>query len=143
MRNGRRVAQPTADDAEGAVGDDAGQAGGHDDLRLELGRAVQDLGGEQGAGQRGAEDGGDAGAHAGRQQDAPLGRRGSRSSVASNEPKPAPIWAIGPSRPPEPPVPMVRALATILMSGTRGADHALPAVVGGDGRVGAVPLRLG
>ncbi len=46
------------------------------------------------------------------------GRR--RSKLPRNEPKPAPIWAIGPSRPPEPPVPMVKALAMIFTSGTRG-----------------------
>jgi hypothetical protein len=56
--------RPAEDQAEGAVGDDAGQGGGDDDLRLEVGRAVQHLGGEQGAGQRGAEDGRHAGAHA-------------------------------------------------------------------------------
>lgn len=44
----------------------------------------------------------------------------SRKRLARSEPKPAPICAIGPSRPPEPPVPIVMALATILISGTRG-----------------------
>jgi hypothetical protein len=38
---------------------------------------------------------------------------------ARKEPKPAPIWAMGPSLPAEPPVPMVMAEATILTKGTR------------------------
>src|SRR3954471_10923537 len=63
------------------------------------------------------------------------------SNPPRKEPKPAPIWAMGPSRPPEPPVPSVRALATILTSGTR-PDAALEVVVGADGGVGAVALRL-
>ncbi len=41
-------------------------------------------------------------------------------TLPSTEPKPAPIRAMGPSRPPEPPVLMVMALATSLMIGTRG-----------------------
>ena len=43
----------------------------------------------------------------------------SRSLRASSEPKPALIWAVGPSRPPEPPDPIVIADATILTSETR------------------------
>ena len=43
-----------------------------------------------------------------------------RSKLPTKEPKPAPIWAIGPSRPPDPPVPSVIALATIFTSGTIG-----------------------
>ncbi len=46
--------------------------------------------------------------------------RASRSRTrARNEPKPAPIWAVGPSRPPDPPEPMVIADATSLTSGIR------------------------
>src|SRR5580704_8303894 len=43
-----------------------------------------------------------------------------RRNPPSNDPNPAPICAIGPSRPPDPPEPIVSALATSLMSGTRG-----------------------
>ena len=43
----------------------------------------------------------------------------SRITVASFEPIPAPIWAIGPSRPAEPPVPIVTAADSIFTSGTR------------------------
>ncbi len=68
------------------------------------------------------------------------GRR--RSKPPSQEPKPAPIWAIGPSRPPEPPVPSVMALAMIFTSGTRGRNLSALEVIGGDGRVGAVPFRF-
>ena len=38
---------------------------------------------------------------------------------ARNDPKPAPICAIGPSRPAEPPVPMVMIEATVFTKGTR------------------------
>jgi hypothetical protein len=49
-----------------------------------------------------------------------LASRASRSSSrARNEPKPALICAVGPSRPAEPPEPMVIAEATIFTSGTR------------------------
>ena len=41
------------------------------------------------------------------------------SAVASHAPNPEPICAMGPSRPPEPPVPRVTAEATILTIGTR------------------------
>ena len=45
---------------------------------------------------------------------------GSRSStLESREPKPALICAVGPSRPPEPPEPMVRAEATIFTTTAR------------------------
>jgi hypothetical protein len=44
----------------------------------------------------------------------------SRNKLANREPKPAPICAMGPSRPPDPPVPNVKALATIFTNGTRG-----------------------
>jgi hypothetical protein len=37
-----------------------------------------------------------------------------RSRRASNDAKPALIWAVGPSRPPEPPAPIVIALARTL-----------------------------
>ncbi len=43
----------------------------------------------------------------------------SRSSRARHEPNPAPICAIGPSCPAEPPVPIVITEATALISGTR------------------------
>ncbi len=49
--------------------------------------------------------------------------RASRASRSSSrprkEPKPALMWAAGPSRPPDPPDPIVTAEATILTSGTR------------------------
>ncbi len=48
---------------------------------------------------------------------ASAGERASRR--ASSEPKPALIWAVGPSRPPEPPEPIVIAEETILTSATR------------------------
>ena len=38
---------------------------------------------------------------------------------ARKDPKPALIWAVGPSRPPDPPDPMVRAEATNFTSTTR------------------------
>ena len=38
---------------------------------------------------------------------------------ARMEPKPAPIWAIGPSFPADPPDPMVMAEAMVLITGTR------------------------
>ena len=41
------------------------------------------------------------------------------SRVAKYEPNPAPIWAIGPSRPAEPPVPMVMIDAADFTKGTR------------------------
>ena len=63
----------------------------------------------------------------------------SRSRLPSKEPKPAPIWAMGPSRPPDPPVPSVIALATIFTRGTR-PDLPLMIVIGRDRRIGAVPL---
>ena len=56
---------------------------------------------------------------------------------------PAEICAAGPSRPPEPPEPMVIAEATSLIGGMRAADAAALVVDGGDGRVGAVALGLG
>ena len=37
----------------------------------------------------------------------------------NNEPKPAEIWAVGPSRPPEPPEPIVMALDTIFTATAR------------------------
>jgi hypothetical protein len=40
--------------------------------------------------------------------------------LANCDPKAAPICAMGPSRPPEPPVPIVIALETIFTIGTRG-----------------------
>ena len=63
-------------------------------------------------------------------------------SFPSNEPKPAPNCAIGPSRPPEPPVPMVTALAISLTIGTRSRILQI-VVVRRDGRVGAMSLGLG
>ncbi len=45
---------------------------------------------------------------------------GERSStLASSDPNPALIWAVGPSRPPDPPEPMVKAEATILTKTAR------------------------
>jgi hypothetical protein len=60
----------------------------------------------------------DAAGRTGQHQDAPvtgfeLKYRGEK------EPKPAPIWAMGPSLPAEPPLPMVIAEANIFTSGTR------------------------
>ena len=53
--------------------------------------------------------------------------RASRSRTrARNEPNPAPIWAVGPSRPPEPPEPMVIADATSLTSGIRARIRRAP-----------------
>ncbi len=110
---------PARVDAVDAVGDNAGDGGGHDDFGLKFRRAVKHLGGKQRAGQR---------ARKMAAMPAPIPaatsvRRSatlSRKRFAKSEPKPAPIRAIGPSRPPEPPEPMVSALATILISGTRG-----------------------
>ena len=67
----------------------------------------------------------------------------SRRTPARNEPKPAPICAMGPSRPPDPPVPSVMALAMILTIGTRGRNHPLPLVIGFDHRIGPVPFGFG
>ncbi len=44
---------------------------------------------------------------------------GSLSQVAVIEPNPEAIWAVGPSRPADPPDPIVSALAIILTMGTR------------------------
>ena len=46
-------------------------------------------------------------------------RSDSFSRVAKKEPNPAPIWAMGPSLPPDPPVVRVMAEAMVLMMGTR------------------------
>ncbi len=61
---------PTRKESKGAVGDDAGNRRRHDHFRFELGRRVKHFRGEQGAGQRGAEDGGDSRPHAGRHENA-------------------------------------------------------------------------
>ena len=104
---------------ERAVGEDAGNGGRHDYLGRELRRTVEHLGGEQGAGQR-------ARKMAAMPAPIPAAMSTRRSDafkwsrLASREPNPAPIWAIGPSRPPDPPVPSVKALATIFTAGTRG-----------------------
>ena len=68
---------------------------------------------------------------------------GSRSSRPRSDPNPAPICAIGPSCPAEPPVPMVMIDATPLISGTRRPDLPAAAVEGPDHGVGPVPLGLG
>src|ERR671929_204850 len=67
----------------------------------------------------------------------------SLSHWPSSEPKPAEICAAGPSRPPDPPAPMVIAEATSLMGGMRARDPSLPVVDGGAGRVGPVALGFG
>ena len=134
---------PAEDRAEGAVGDDAGDSRGHDHFGLELGRPVQHLGGEERAGERGAEDGGDARSHARGHEDAPL----ARSQIAASRPRatrsPAPIWAMGPSRPPEPPGADGERAGDDLHQRHAGPDVAVVLVVGGDDRVGAVALGLG
>ena len=61
--------------------------------------------------------------------------------VARKEPNPAPIWAMGPSRPPDPPVVRVMAEQMVLMTGTRGRIKP-PVMIGVDGGVSAVALRL-
>ncbi len=43
----------------------------------------------------------------------------SPSQPATVDPRPAPIWAIGPSRPADPPVPMVMAAVMAFTKGTR------------------------
>ena len=53
--------------------------------------------------------------------------RASRSSRrARYDPNPAPIWAVGPSRPPDPPDPIVIAEATSLISGMRARTRRAP-----------------
>ena len=133
---------PAEDEAEGAVGDDAGQAGGHDDFRLEIGRAVQHLGGEQGAGQRGAEDGGDAGTHAGRHEHAPLGglilsSLAKQRAEAGADLRDRPFAAAGTARADR------QGAGDDLDERHAAPDLALFVVIGGDGRIGAVPFRLG
>ena len=112
-------------EAKRAVGNDAGETGGQNYFRLELRRAIQHFGGERVRRRAVAEDGGDARAHAGRQENAPL-RGPQLQQPADQRSKAGANLAIGPSRPPEPPVPMVRALAMILTIGTRAADLSLP-----------------
>ena len=68
---------------------------------------------------------------------------GSFNTRASQEPKPAPIWAIGPSWPAEPPVPMVMIDAIVLITGTRRSDHPTTPVESPDHGVGAMSLGLG
>ena len=69
-------------------------------------------------------------------------RSDSFSRVARKEPNPAPIWAMGPSRPPDPPVVRVMAEAMVLMMGTRPRMKPPLLVVGVDGRIGAVSFGL-
>jgi hypothetical protein len=61
---------------------------------------------------------------------------------AKIEPNPDPIWAIGPSFPADPPLPIVRAEARIFMSGTR-LRICPPQMERFDHRVGPVPFRFG
>ena len=68
---------------------------------------------------------------------------GSLSNRASHEPNPAPIWAIGPSWPAEPPVPMVMIDAIALMIGHPGPDHSATSVESSDHGVRPMPLSLG
>jgi hypothetical protein len=68
---------------------------------------------------------------------------GSRSSTrASNDPKPALICPVGPSRPPDPPEPMVSAEATILTRTARKRTPRRVVVHGRDGGIGAVAFGL-
>jgi hypothetical protein len=67
-------------------------------------------------------------------------RSESLRTVARKEPKPAPIWAMGPSRPPDPPVVRVMAEAMVLIDRHPAANVAPLVVVGMDGGVGAVPF---
>ena len=140
----RRVEKrfPARVKAVGAVGDDTGDGGGHDDFGLEFRRAVKHLGGEQGAGQRGAEDGGNARAHAGRHQDAAIGDAqpqevGQERTEAGPDLRDGPFAAAGAAR----------------ADGDRAGDdldqrHPRPdlpllAMIGVDHAVGSVPFRLG
>ena len=61
---------PAGKEPEGAIGNDTGNRCGHDHFRLELRRAVEHFRGKQGAGQRGAEDRGNSGAHSRRHENA-------------------------------------------------------------------------
>ena len=107
-----------------AEGDPADRGGDdraeHDDAEgagLEV--AQDQLEGEEDAGDRRVEGGGDAaGGAAGDEQPHLLARRGG-VSCPSAEPIAEPIWTIGPSRPTEPPEPMQSAEASDLTSGTR------------------------
>ena len=65
---------PAEHRTERAVGDDTGESSGDDDLGLEIGRTVKNLGGEQRSCQRCPEDGRNARPHARRHEDAPLSR---------------------------------------------------------------------
>ena len=58
------------------------------------------------------------------------------------EPNPALIWAVGPSRPPDPPDPIVIAEATSLTTGIRARMPRGWWWIGGDRRVRAVALGL-
>ena len=67
----------------------------------------------------------------------------SRRRFARSEPKPAPICAIGPSRPPEPPVPMRHGAGDDLDQRHPRPDLPLLAMIGVDHAIGSVPFRLG
>ncbi len=133
---------PTGICAKDAIGNDAGEPGGNDDLGLELGGTVQDFGGEHRPGQRGPEDRGDPRPHAGGHQHPPFGGP-QVQQVAEQRAKARPDLGDGP-------FPASRAARSDgqgtghdLDQRNPGADLALTKVVGGDHGIGPMALSLG
>ena len=130
------------DGAEGRVGRDAGQPGGYDHLRLEGRRPVKHLGGEQRPGQGRPEDGGNPCPHAGRHQDAALDRAQTQE-VGQERTEAGPDLGNRPFSPPRATQADCQCTGDDLDQRYPRADLPLVAMVGGDDRIGAVPLCLG
>ena len=115
VREQRRLAEDRDDDR---VGDHAGEDGRDQRVGLEV-VAVQHLDRQQRGAERRAEHGRDAGRDARRPSGCAARRRDTRSSQPHIEPSAPPICMVGPSRPPEPPVPSVKIDASALTHATR------------------------
>ena len=85
---------------------------------------------------------GDAGRDAGDHEDAALAARDAEERPTV-EPSAPPICIVGPSRPPEPPVPSVNSDASALTHATRRRMTPPLVVEGVDHRVAAAAARLG
>ena len=100
------------------ISHNGGHDAGQDGLEFEFCLPVKHFRSEQRRPQGRPEDGANARGGPGQDQDAPVPGI-SFKIVARKDPKPAPIWAMGPSLPAEPPLPMVMAEAIIFTNGTR------------------------
>ncbi len=142
LERGADAKDVPADQSEDAVGDRAGDERRHEGLGLQVLVAVEDLDGEDRPGQRRLEDGGNAGAKAGRQKDSPLRLREleQRAEVGAKAGADLRDGAFAPAR-------ATRADgqggADDLDQGHDGADQAPALVVGLDGSVGTVAFGLG